>query len=153
VATKAAEDTSDADNFAYHVNTGYQVGADLGLGRLRLLGEAAWGDNHGGSDARIISGSSLFFAFYGMAVWHEDYSRGRYSEMVLKMEGLDPDFEPGSGDGAANDGTFRYTVGCNYGLTPAVSLLVNYGLTQPITKIPGEDELTHDLVALWRMNF
>lgn len=153
ISTKATEDKSDPSDFAYHVNTGYEVGADFSYGRLRLLGEAAWGDNHHGRDARIISGTTLFFAFYGTAVWHEDYTRGRASELVIKMEGLDPDFEPGSGDGAANDGRFLYTLGTNYFFTPRVSILVNYSVLQPITKVPGEDELTHDIDALWRMAF
>ena len=84
ISTKAAEDTSDPENFSYSVNTAYEVGMDLLLGRLRLLGEAAWGDNQQGVDAKIISGSSLFFAFYGTGVWREDYSRGRASELVLQ---------------------------------------------------------------------
>jgi hypothetical protein len=153
VSTKAAEDKTDPATFSYHVNTGYEVGADLLVGPLRILGEAAWGDNHQGRDARIISGTSLFFAFYGAAVWREDYSRGRASELVLKLEGLDPDFEPGSGDGAANDGKLRYTFGTNYFFTPKVSVLANYNVLQPITEVPGEDGLVHDLDVMWRMSF
>ena len=133
------------------MNTGYQVGADLLLGPLRLLGEVAWGDNHQGRDARIISGASLFFAFYGTAVWREDYARGRASELVLKLEGLDPDFEPDSGEGAANDGKPPLHLGVQLVLHPQGERPSNYGVLQPITEIPGEDELVHDLDAMWRM--
>jgi hypothetical protein len=153
VSTKAAEDMGDPANFEYHVNTAYQVGADFHYGRFRLLGEAAWGDNHHGTDARIVSGSTLFFAFYGAAVWHEDYSGGRASELVAKVEGVDPDFEPGSGEGSANDGKLLYTLGTNYFFTPRASVLVNYSILHPITKVTGEDELTHDLAAMWRLSF
>jgi hypothetical protein len=153
VATKAAEDMGDPANFEYHMNSAYQVGADFHYGRFRLLGEAAWGDNHHGTDARIVSGSTLFFAFYGAAVWHEDYSGGRASELVAKVEGVDPDFEPGSGEGTANDGKLRYTLGTNYFFTPRASVLVNYSILHPVTEVAGEDELTHDLAALWRLSF
>lgn len=153
LSTKAAEDRSDPFSFDYNVNTAYQVGGELHAGRLRLLGEAAWGDNHRGEDERIISGTALFFAFYGAAVWREDYSRGRASELVLKLEGLDPDFETGDGDGSVNDGRLRYTLGCNWFFTPKVSVLFNYGVLQPITEVPGEDELVHDFDAMWRMGF
>lgn len=155
VSTKAAEDRSDPENFAYHVNTAYQVGMDFRYGPLRILGEAAWGDNHQGSDARIVSGSSLFFAFYGAAAWREDYSRGRASELVLKLEGLDPDFEFDSRgeDDSPNDGRLFYTLGCNWFFTPRVSVLANYGVLQPLSKVPGEDVLVHNLDALWRMSF
>ena len=153
ISTKAAEDTTDPANFDYHVNTAYEVGVDLNLAPLRLLGEIAWGDNHQGRDSRIISGSSLFMAFYAMAVWHEDYSRGRASELVLRIEGQDPDFEVGSGEGGENDGRLRYTAGANYFFAPRVSVLVDYTLLQPITEMPGEDELVHGLEAMWRMSF
>lgn len=152
LSTKAAEDRTDPENFSYHVNTGYQVGAELLAGPLRILGECAWGDNHHGSDAGILSGTSLFFAFYGAAVWREDYGRGRASELVLKLEGLDPDFEP-DGGGTPNDGRLRYTFGTNYFFTPKVSILANYNVLQPITEVPGDDVLTHDVDVMWRMSF
>ena len=153
VSTKAAEDVSDPSAFKYAVNTAYQLGLDFAYHQFRLLGEAAWGDNHQGLDARIISGSSQFFAFYGTAVWHEDYPRGRASELVLKLEGLDPDFDWEEGEGRPNDGKLLYTVGVNYFFAPTVSVLANYSMLQPITKVPQEDALTHSLDLLWRLSF
>jgi hypothetical protein len=153
VSTKAAEDKSDKNSFAYAVNTAYEIGADLKLGRLRLLGEVSMGDNHQGKDSLIIAGSSDFFAFYAAGVWREDYRGGRASELVLKMEGLDPDFGWKTGSGKANDGKFRYTAGCNYFFTPAISVMADYALLQPITKIPDEDRLRHSLDLMWRLSF
>jgi hypothetical protein len=153
VSTKAAENTSDPSDFAYAVNTAYEAGADFHYDHLRLLGEVAWGDNHKKLDANIIDGGALFFAFYLTGIWREDYSRGRASELVLKLEGLDPDFEPGSAEGVPNDGKLRYTVGCNYFFTPAVSILADYGILQPITQVAGEDDLVHDFDLMWRMSF
>jgi hypothetical protein len=153
VSTKAAEDKSDKSNFAYAVNTAYEIGADLALRHLRLLGEVSMGDNHQGKDSLIISGSSEFFAFYAMGAWHEDYRGGRASELVLKMEGLDPDFGWKTGSGKPNDGKFRYTAGCNYFFTPAISMLADYGLLQPITKDRSQDRLIHSLDVMWRVSF
>ena len=153
VSTKAAENTSDASNFVYAVNTAYQAGADFHLGHLRLLGEVAWGDNHDSSDAKIIKGSAMFFAFYATGLWREDYARGRASELVLKVEGLDPDFEPGEGEGRPNDGKLKYTVGMNWFFTPAISVLADYGILQPITKVAGEDDLVNSVALLWRMSW
>ena len=153
VSTKAAENVSNPADFGYAVNTAYQLGADFHYDKLRLLGEAAWGDNHKKQDSKIIDGSVLFFTFYTAAVWREDYSRGRASELVLKMEGLDPDFEPGTGEGAPNDGKLRYTLGCNYFFTPTISIMADYAALQPITKVAGEDKLTHDFDVMWRMSF
>lgn len=152
-STKAAEDRTDPDDFEYGANNAYQAGAEFFYKRLRLMGEAAWGDNHNRLDAEIISGEKLFFAFYAMGVWREDYSRGRASELVLKMEGLDPDFEPGKGEGTPNDGLLRYTFGSNYFFTPRVSIMANYGVLQPVTKVSGEKDLVHDVDLLWRMSF
>jgi hypothetical protein len=149
VSTKAAEDKSDPGTFGYAVNTAYEAGLDFELNHLRLLGEFTWGDNHMGQDSKIISGSGLFVAFYGMGVWHEDYSRGRASEVVLKLEGLDPDAR----DGHANDGKVMYTAGINYFFTPHVSLLLDYGVLQPVTEVAGQKDLRHDLDAMWRMSF
>jgi hypothetical protein len=153
VSTKSAEDRTDPANFDYHVNTAYEVGIDLAVDRLRVLGEIAWGDNHQGRDSRILSGSSLFLAFYAMGVWREDYSRGRASELVLRIEGQDPDFETDSGEGSPNDGKLRYTLGCNYFFTPKVSVLADYAVLHPITELPDEDELAHSIEAMWRMSF
>jgi len=153
VSTKAAEDKSDKNDFVYAVNTAYEIGADLTLGHLRLLGEVSTGDNHQGKDSLIISGSSEFFAFYAMGAWHEDYRGGRASELVLKMEGLDPDFGWKTGSGKPNDGKFRYTAGCNYFFTPAISVLADYGLLQPITKDSSQDRLIHSLDVMWRISF
>lgn len=153
VSTKGAENVSDPRAFGYEVNTAYQVGANLTVKQLRLLGEVAWGDNHMKQDAKIVNGGVNFFAFYATGVWHQDYTRGRASEMVLKLEGLDPDFAPGSGEGAPNDGLIRYTAGVNYFFTRNVSAMANYGLLQPITKVAGEDVLKHDVDLLWRMSF
>ena len=153
VSTKAAEDTTDGNEFGYAVNTAYEFGADFSYRHLRLLGEAAWGDNQDGVDAKIIDGSTFFFAFYVMGVWHEDYTRGRASELVLKMEALDPDFKAGAGEGTPNDGKARYTLGVNYFFTPKVSVLADYGMLQPITKVAGEKTWKHDLDLMWRMSF
>ncbi|MDB5050322.1 MAG: hypothetical protein JWO30_3393 [Fibrobacteres bacterium] len=153
VSTKAAEDKSNPADFGYAVNTAYEVGADFSYDHLRLLGEAAWGDNHNRLDARIIDGSTQFFTFYLMGVWREDYSRGRASELVLKGEALDPDFKFAKGEGTPNDGKARYTLGVNYFFTPKVSVMADYGVLQPITKVAGEKDLTHDVDLMWRMSF
>jgi hypothetical protein len=153
VSTKAAENRSDANTFAYAVNTAYELGAEFDLGPLRLLGEVSMGDNHKGADSLIVAGAARYFAFYAMGVWHEDYSGGRASELVLKLEGLDPDFGWKTGQGRPNDGILRYTGGCNYFFSPAVSLLADYTLRQPITKVPGQDRLIHSLELLWRLSF
>ena len=153
VSTKAADDMSDPNAFKYAVNTAYEVGGSLTVNQLRLLGEVSWGDNHMKQDAGIIDGGVNFFAFYATGVWRQDYTRGRASEMVLKLEGLDPDFAPGEGEGAPNDGLLRYTVGVNYFFNKNVSAMANYGILQPITKVAGKDKLTQDLDLLWRMSF
>lgn len=153
VSTKAAEDRSDAENFGFAVNTAYQTGAEFIYKRVRLLGEAAWGENHSRQDSRIVSGSPEFFAFYVMGVWREEYSRGRASESVLKVEGLEPDVVFGEGEGMPNDGRLRYTAGLNYFFTPRVSVMANYGLWQNVTKVIGAREFLHDLDLLWRMSF
>lgn len=152
-ATKAAENASDPNSFEYAVNTAYEAGADLKLGRLRLLGEVAWGDNHDKVDSNIVRGDKLFFAFYAAGVWRESYKRGRASEMVLKLEGLDPDFEPGKGEGKPNDGLLKYTVGVNWFFTPSISMLADYGVLQPITKVAGADRLKHGIEVMWRMGW
>ncbi|MDB5104183.1 MAG: hypothetical protein JWP91_1872 [Fibrobacteres bacterium] len=154
VSTKAAEDVSDPGDFRYAVNTAYEVGADLSLfNHLRLLSEVSWGDNHKRRDANIVNGNVDFFAFYGTGVWREEYTRGRASELVLKLEGLDPDFAPGKGEGAPNDGLLRYTLGMNYFFSRSVSVLANYGILQPVTKVAGEGDLVQDIDLLWRMSF
>jgi phosphate-selective porin O/P len=153
VSTKAADDMSDSRDFKYAVNTAYEVGGSLTVNQLRLLGEVSWGDNHMKQDAKIVDGGVNFFAFYATGVWHQDYTRGRASEMVLKLEGLDPDFAPGQGEGAPNDGLLRYTTGVNYFFTKNVSAMANYGVLQPITKVAGKDGLTQDFDLLWRMSF
>lgn len=153
VSTKAAEARGDGENFEYHVNTAYQMGADFAYGPLRLLGEMAWGDNHRGVDQGIISGGARFFGFYATGLWREEYRGGRASELVLKLEGLDPDFEFGSGKGTPNDGLLRYTGGVNWFFTPRVSVLLNYSVLQPLTKVSGKDDLVHDIDAMWRISF
>lgn len=153
VSTKAAEDRSDKSTFGYAVNAAYEVGADLALGPLRLLGEVSWGDDHEGTDSLIVSGSPGFFAFYAMGVWHEEYRGGRASELVAKLEGLDPDFAWKKGKGKPNDGMLRYTLGCNYFFSPAVSVLADYGALQPVTKVPGEGRVIHSLDLMWRISF
>ncbi|MEO7424032.1 MAG: porin, partial [Fibrobacteria bacterium] len=149
VSTKAAEDKSDPREFEYAVNTGYEVGADFNYNHLRVLGEASWGDNQDKRDAKVIDGSSGYFAFYLMGVWHEDYTHGRASELVLKTEALDPDFRAD----AVNDGKVRYTLGVNYFFTPKISVLADYGVLQPVTKEVGKKDLTHDADVMLRMNF
>lgn len=153
VSTKSAEDKSDAKDFRFAVNTAYQTGAEFIYKRLRLLGEAAWGENHSRLDSRIVSNSPEFFAFYLMGVWREEYSRGRASESVLKVEGLEPDVVFGEGEGTPNDGRLRYTAGLNYFFTPKVSVMADYGLWQSVTEVIGERKYFHDLDLLWRMSF
>ncbi len=153
VSTKAAEDTTDPNTFAYNVNTAYELGFAFTGKHLRVLGEAAWGDNHNKRDSRIVNGSSLFFTFYTTGIWREDYSQGRASELVLKVEGLDPDFEAGKGEGKPNDGKLRYTLGSNYFFNPRVSLMLDYGVLQPITEVKGDKDLVHNLDALIRLTF
>ena len=153
VSSKAAEDVGDPYSFRYAVNTAYQLGADYTYRHLHLLGEASWGDNHKKQDAKIISGSSRFFAFYGTGIWREDYPRNRASELVLKLEGLDPDFGWSEGDGAPNDGKLKYTAGVNYFFSRNVSVMANYGVLQPITKVEGEGDLSQDLDLMWRLVF
>lgn len=147
VSTKTAENQSDSADFALALNTAYQVGLDFTAKHLRLLGEFAWGDNHQGGDAEIISGSSFFVDFYGMGIWREDYSGGRASELVLKFEGLDRDVDK------PNDGKLRYTLGCNYFFTPTTSVLGDYSIVQPLTQIAGQNDLRHSLDVMWRMSF
>jgi hypothetical protein len=153
VSTKAAEDTTNPASFEYNVNTAYEIGVSYLDKQLKLLGEVSWGDNHNKVDALILNGSSMFFAFYTTAVWHSDYPRGRASELVLKLEGLDPDFEPGKGEGKPNDGLLRYTLGTNYFFSPRLSLMGNYGILQPVTEVTGEGDLTHSVDALVRLTF
>jgi hypothetical protein len=88
-----------------------------------------------------------------MGVWREDYRRGRASELVLKLEGLDPDYAFAKGEGAYNDGKLRYTAGCNYFFTPAVSVLADYSVLQPVTGVDSESRLRHSLDVLWRISF
>jgi hypothetical protein len=149
VSTKAAENTTDPNTFDLGVNTAYEVGLDFSAKQLRLMGEFTWGDNHEGLDSKILSGSATFVDFYAMGVWHENYSRGRASELVLKLEGLDPD----SRDNHPNDGMLRYTLGCNYFFTRTTSILADYGLLQPVTEVTGQKDLKHYLDAMWRMSF
>ena len=73
-------------------------------------------------------GSSEFLAFYAMLMLRTEYAKGRASETLVKVEGLDPDMTLGEGGGKPNDGKFRYTVGANYFFTPRISLLLNYGI-------------------------
>ena len=153
LSTKAAEDQSDPAHYKLGINTAYEVGADFAYSHLRLLGEVAWGDNHQGRDALILSGSSQFFAFYGTGIWREEYSRDRASELVLKIEGLDPDFEPDAGKGTPNDGKLLYTFGSNFFFTPRVSIMADYSVLQAITKVVSEKKLIHSLGLLWRMSF
>ncbi len=153
VSTKAAEDTTDANNFKYNVNTGYEVGLGYHHKNLNLQGEVSWGDNHNGVDKRILSGSTRYFAFYALAVWREEYSQGRASESVIKVEGLDPDFGAGKNEGKPNDGILHYTFGMNYFFNPRVSLLTNYGLIQPVTKVVGNQKIDQNLEMMWRLTF
>ena len=87
-----------------------------------------------------------------MLIRKQSYAGGRASEAILKIEGLDPNMSIGKG-GKPNDGKLRYTVGANYFFTPRISLLGDYGILQPITKVPGEDRLMQDMDVLWRLNF
>jgi hypothetical protein len=153
VSTKAADDRSDPGSFGFAMNTAYELGADLALGPFRFLGEVALGDDHHGTDSLIVAGAPRFFAFYATGVWREEYRGGRASELVLKLEGLDPDFGWKTGDGRENDGKLRYTAGCNYFFSPAVSVLADYSVLQPVTLAPGQDRLIHSLDVMWRVGF
>jgi len=152
-STKTAENLASAGNLDFAADAAYEAGLAMQIGGLRAQGEVSWGSNHNGLDSLIVDGSSEYLAFYGMLVWRREYGHGCASETVLKFEGLDPDMTIGAGGGAPNDGKFRYTVGANYFFTPKVSLLLNYGILQPVTKVVGEDKLTQDVDLLWRLNF
>ena len=73
---------------------------------------------------------------------------------MLKLEGLDPDFEPGSGEGAPNDGRLRYTVGANYFFTREGE---RAGSTtrccSPSPSCRARTIWCTDFDALWRMSF
>ncbi len=153
LSTKAAEDTTNPNQFIFHSNRAYELGFNYLCNQLRLLGELAWGDNHQGKDSKILGGSTLFFTFYLTSVWHEDYSQGRASELILKWQGLDPDGELLGDKGSPNDGLMMYTLGVNYFFNKYVSVQCDYSLTQPVTKITANDDLNHQLEAMWRMRF
>jgi Phosphate-selective porin O and P len=156
LTTKTAEDRSDADNFDIKVNTAYQVGAFYTCKGLRVNGEFAYGDNHQGRDALIVKGSSDFLAFYIEAMLRSDYGNtGRWSETLLKFEGLDPDMGFGSDDGKPNDGKFRYTLGATYGFTRDVSVTLAWGFLQPISEsqVSSDTRLRHDLDLFWKLVF
>ena len=134
-------------------NAAYEAGLAYHLKGFRFQGEIATGANHKGNDSLIASGSAEFLAFYGMLLYHQDYSGKRASETLIKLEGLDPDMTIGSGGGKKNDGKFRYTAGINYFFTPKISVLTNYGLTQPFTKEIGAGHFVQDIDVLARLNF
>lgn len=156
LTNKTAEDRSDADNFDLAFNTAYQIGAFYTCKGLRVNGEFAYGDNHQGRDALIVSGSSNFLAFYLEAMLRHDYGNtGRWSESLIKFEGLDPDMGFGSDEGKPNDGKFRYTLGATYGFTRDVSVTLAWGFLQPISEsqVSSDTRLRHDLDLFWKMVF
>jgi hypothetical protein len=106
-----------------------------------------------GSDANIVGDSKQFVAFYGMVLWRNEYRGGRASETLLKFEGLDPTMHWSDRASVPNDGKFRYTAGANYFFTPGISLLLNYSLLHPITKISADKDPVHDVEMMWRLNF
>lgn len=156
LTNKTAEDRSNADNFDLAFNTAYQIGAFYTCKGLRINGEFAYGDNHQGRDALIVSGSSNFLAFYLEAMLRHDYGKtGRWSESLIKFEGLDPDMGFGSDEGKPNDGKFRYTLGATYGFTRDVSVTLAWGFLQPISEsqVSSDTRLRHDLDLFWKMVF
>jgi hypothetical protein len=155
LTTKTTEDKSDAANFDIAINTAYELGAFYQWKGMQLNGEIAYGDNHQGRDAYIIGCSSNFLAFYVEALARHDYQSGDWSQLMLKLEGLDPDMGFGSDDGKPNDGKFRYSVGATYGLNADNSLTLVWGILHPITesKVTSESRLHHDLDLFWKMAF
>ncbi len=156
LSTKTTEDKSDAENFDLAINTAYELGAFYQWKGLQLNGEIAYGDNHQGRDALILGGgSSNFLAFYVEALARHDYAGGDWSQVLLKLEGLDPDMGFGSEDGKPNDGKFRYSVGATYGLNADNSLTLVWGILHPITesKVTSDSRLHHDVDLFWKMAF
>ncbi len=153
-STKTAEVLNGPGNLDVKGIAAYEAGLAYERQGLRFQGEIAWGDNQNGLDSNIVEAdsSSEFLAFYAMLLWRHQYSHGRASEALVKMQGLDPTMSF-SGSSKPNDGKFRYTLGANYFFTPKVSVLLDYGILQPITKVAGEGHLVYDLDALWRLNF
>ncbi len=156
-ATKGGEDKSDAADFEYRMNTAYQFGAAWSRERFKLLGEMAWGDNHQGRDdfIGVDSLSTTFFAFYLTGIWRNEYPRNRASELVAKVEGLDPDTRLfwQDEDGRPNDTRLRYYVGSNYYFNAYTGVQLGYAVTHPITEVVGEGDLRHDIEFMWRMFF
>ena len=152
LSVKSAESRATPNRFEFAADAAYEAGLAFERDGWRLQGELAWGANPQGSDSIIVQGSPDFLAFYAMLVRKHAYSRGRASEAVLKIEGLDPNMAVGKG-GKPNDGKLRYTLGANYFFTPRISLLMDYGILQPFTQVPGEGSFKQDFDVLWRLNF
>lgn len=152
LSVKSAESRATPNHFKFAAATAYEAGLAYERNGWRLQGELAWGANPEGSDSVIVEGSPDFLAFYAMLVYKHNYSGGRSSEAVVKIEGLDPSMSIGSG-GKPNDSKLRYTLGANYFFTQRISMLADYGILQPFTKVPGEGSLMQDFDVMWRLNF
>jgi Phosphate-selective porin O and P len=155
LTTKTTEDKSTASNFDLAINTAYQLGAFFSHKNVRVNGEIAYGDNHKGRDALIVDGSSNFLGFYLEGLVRHTYASSRWSELLLKLEGLDPDMGLGDEDGKPNDGKFRYSLGGSYGLNADNSLTLVWGFLHPITesKVTADSRLRHDVDLYWKMAF
>ncbi len=156
-ATKGAEDRSNPVNFKFRMNTAYQLGFAFNRGKVKVLGETAWGDNHQGRDdfIGVDSLTSTFFTFYVTGMWRTEYSRNRASELVLQLEGLDPDTRLlwQEEEGRPNDSHLRYYVGSNYDFNRHTGVQLGYSIIHPITEVVGEGDLRHNLEFMWRMFF
>jgi hypothetical protein len=153
LSVKSAESRATPNRFKFAADAAYEAGLAYERNGWRLQGELAWGANPQGSDSVIVGGSPDFLAFYAMLVRKQSYFGGRVSEAVVKIEGLDPSMSIGGSGGKPNDSKLRYTLGANYFFTPRISMLADYGILQPFTKVPGEGSLTQDFDVLWRLNF
>ncbi len=150
VSTKGVDKPVTSENFDLAVSTAYLAGAGFRMGGFGLALEAAYGQNHMGSDRRIVEATSTdFLAFYAMPSWRVDYPAGRAMELVFQLQGLDPDIS----DTGLNDGTMAYTVLANAFFNRHMSLQLSYGVEQPITAVTSEDRLIHNAEALWRFRF
>lgn len=156
LSTKTTEDKSNPADFKLAINTAYVAGLFYTCHGYRLNGEIAYGDNHKGDDALITEGSSNFLAFYVEALARHDYAKtGRWSEVGLKVEALDPDMSFKKNEGAPNDGVLRYSLVATYGLNPNMALAFVWGTLMPVTesRSTSDRRLRHDMDLYWRMAF
>ncbi len=156
LSTKTTEDKSNPTDFTLAINTAYVAGLFYTCHGYRLNGEIAYGDNHKGDDAFISEGSANFLAFYVEALARHDYAKtGRWSEVGLKFEGLDPDMGFKSNEGKPNDGEMRFSLAATYGMNANNALALVWGTLMPVTesRSTSDRRLHHDIDLYWRMVF